>query len=196
MKHEFLYKEYEQCFIQLRYYDDRQLSLLRNLFALTIVAVGAQFAVYKTAGISGETFYLCASLLGTVLLAAAVLAHIALVQNRLYFVFVARQINAIRKFLLTEESTNFRENQLYTATNFPAAKIFSLHSYTLFCSSLLAAMFAASLAYGLSNLIYGKTSAVIVDLAFFLSLGALLLGGFFYLRHSGAKPADVHIMNS
>lgn len=190
MKYEFLYREYQQCFEQLRFYDERQLSLLRYLFALVTAAVAGQFAVYKVVGDAGAQFFRCVAMLGALLLAATILVHIALVQNRLYFVFVARQINAIRRYLLAEESPSFRDNQLYTSTTFPAARFLSLHSYTLVCSAFLASLFCASIGYGLSNLAWGITSLWVVNIAFFAPGLALFWGGYFYLNGFSSKSAD------
>jgi hypothetical protein len=44
---EFLHKEYELCFEQLRFYDERQSNLLKFLFTLTSAVATAQFALYK-----------------------------------------------------------------------------------------------------------------------------------------------------
>ncbi|HVO67537.1 MAG TPA: hypothetical protein VMT12_13755 [Syntrophales bacterium] len=45
MSNEYLMKEYELCFEQLRYYDDRNTNMLKYLFSLTSAVATAQFAV-------------------------------------------------------------------------------------------------------------------------------------------------------
>ncbi len=52
-----------------------------------------------------------------------VLLYLAMLQNRLYFVFVARQPNAIRGYLIKVAAEWFEKNQMYTSTNFPALKL-------------------------------------------------------------------------
>ena len=45
MAHEYLLKEYELCFEQLRFYDQRQESLLKYAITLTSAIATAQFAI-------------------------------------------------------------------------------------------------------------------------------------------------------
>ena len=40
-----------------------------------------------------------------------------MVQNRLYFVYPARQVNAIRRTMLGQLTTEFAENQMYLTTD-------------------------------------------------------------------------------
>jgi hypothetical protein len=47
MANEYLLKEYELCFEQLRFYDTRQEGLLKYLCSLTAAVATAQFAVYQ-----------------------------------------------------------------------------------------------------------------------------------------------------
>jgi hypothetical protein len=55
-----------------------------------------------------------------------------MVQNRIYFTFAAKQINAIRKYLLENEAPYFKENQMYTSTGFSAFKFFSIQTLMIF----------------------------------------------------------------
>ncbi len=120
---DFLYKEYEECFAQLRFYDERQLSLLK--FSITISSSFATgvFALYKIFGADGLFFWLAVSLICGVVCLGLFLIFISMVQNRLYYIYPARQINALRKFLIEAESEKFlAHNQMYLKTNFSAFK--------------------------------------------------------------------------
>lgn len=192
-KNEFLHKEYELCFEQLRFYDERQTNLLKFLFTLTSAVATAQFAIYKVFSSPTKEFYLCLAFLSIVVFTGSFLLFLAMLQNRLYFVFMARQINAIRGHLLKHEAPMFTENQLYTKTDFSAIKPFSVHTYNLMGSAFITTLFAGSVAYAISH-IAGLGSpwclVVIVLLVVFL---CLTVGGFWYLKAQGAKSADLAV---
>ncbi len=117
-------KEYELCFEQFRFYDERNESILKYIFSLASAVATAQFAIYKLFGSATTNFFLCLAFLSGLVFLATLLLGMAMLQNRLYFVFVARQLNAIRGYLMKAEAAEF-ENQLYTSTKFPALKPFS-----------------------------------------------------------------------
>jgi hypothetical protein len=97
MPSEFLLKEYDLCFEQLRFYDARQEELLKYLFTLTSATAAAQFAVLQFLTKPCTAFFAAQGFLFSVVFTASVLLYLMMLQNRLYFVFIARQINAIRK---------------------------------------------------------------------------------------------------
>jgi len=127
----FLHKEYELCYGQLRFYDERQTNLLKYLFTLTSTVAAAQFALYKVFNSPNHDFFLCLAFLSTVVFMGSLLIFLSMLQNRLYFVYMARQINAIRGHLMRHEAPKFTENQLYTKTDFSAIKPFSVYTYKL-----------------------------------------------------------------
>ena len=114
----------------------------------------------------------------------------AMVQNRLYFVFMARQINALRGHLLKEEASDFTENQLYTKTDFSAIKPFSVHTYQMIGVAFIAALYGGSAAYSGSQLLCTGSPWIIVALVCILLAIGLSTGGYFYLKIQGAKSAD------
>lgn len=95
MANEYLLKEYEQCYIQLRYYDDRHSSILKYLFSLTGAVATAQFAIYKFVQAPTQGFFACQAFLSLIVFIATLLLYLAMLQNRLYFVYIARQLNAL-----------------------------------------------------------------------------------------------------
>ena len=188
---DFLIKEYELCFEQLRFYDNRQENLLKYLFTLTTSVATAQFAIYKLIHTTDSRFFIFQSFLSVIVFIASTLLFLSMLQNRLYFVFVAKQINAIRGFFLSTDSADFKNNQLYTSTSFSALKVFSVHTFQMIGAAMLCGLYAGSFSYGLASLsqsydyknIYSVTVFIIVSFLF-------TVGGSIYLFINGRKKAD------
>jgi hypothetical protein len=190
MKHEYLLKEYELCFEQLRFYDERHESILKYIFSLTSAAATAQFAVYQLLHSATEDFFKFQSFLSGIVFFATLLLFLAMLQNRLYFVYIARQINAIRGYLMEVEAEHFRNNQLYTSTNFPALKPFSVHTFQLLGAALMSSLFGGLCAYSIRPSVGCKPSVKIALGASLLVFAAEVGGGIRYLFSSGRKTAD------
>ena len=188
---DFLIKGYELCFEQLRFYDNRQENLLKYLFTLTTSVATAQFAIYKLIHTTDSRFFIFQSFLSVIVFIASTLLFLSMLQNRLYFVFVAKQINAIRDFFLSTDSADFKNNQLYTSTSFSALKVFSVHTFQMLGAAMLCGLYAGSFSYGLASLsqsydyknIYSVTVFIIVSFLF-------TVGGSIYLFINGRKKAD------
>lgn len=187
---EFLHKEYELCFEQLRFYDDRQSNLLKFLFTLTSAVAAAQFALYKVFASPTDEFFLCLAFLSLVVVTGSLLLFLSMIQNRLYFVFMARQINAIRGHLLSHEVPMFTENQLYTKTDFSAVKPFSVHTYQLVGAAFITSLFAGSTSYAIAKLADSASPWCLVTIVFLVFLLGSSIGGYQYLKTQGAKSAD------
>lgn len=187
----FLIKEYEFCFDQLRFYDNRNENLLKYLITLTTSVAMAQFAIYKLIQVFNERFFKLQLFLSVVVFIASLLLFFMMLQNRLYFVYTAKQINAIRSFYLETEATDFKNNQMYTSTNFSAFKTFSVHSFQLLGSALLCGLFFSSIIYSIINLtqttIHVKTWCSISYI--FVSIFLLIISAL-YLKFLGNKNAD------
>lgn len=190
MTNDFLHKEYELCFEQLRFYDDRQTNLLKFLFTLTSAIAAAQFALYKLFNSPTREFFLCLAFLSVVVFTASLLIFLSMIQNRIYFVFMARQINAIRGHLLKNEASEFTENQLYTRTDFSAVKPFSVHTYQLIGTAFITALFGSSTTYACCRLGDSKVSCFYIFLVFTLLFLGLSISGYYFLKTQGAKSAD------
>lgn len=190
MGNEFLYKEYELNYEQLRFYDSRQESIFLYLFTLTSSVAAAQFAIYKFFSGATQEFYKCHLFLSVIVFVATVLLYLSMLQNRLYFVFTARQLNAIRKYLLEREASEFKDNQLYTSTNFPALKFSSIHTMQLIGAILISSLFASSSVYALLPSMGQKASLGWSILIFFIIVIFEIISGFIYLDTHGKKSAD------
>lgn len=193
MPSEFLLKEYDLCFEQLRFYDTRQEELLKYMFTLTSATAAAQFAVLEFLGKPSATFFAAQGFLFVVVFMASLLLYLMMLQNRLYFVFIARQINAIRKHMLETAAPSFTGNQLYTSTSFSAFKWSSVHSLQLLGAAAISALFAAVSVYGINRAL-GFQCAVASTALVGAAVGiAEVVGGAVYLRNASAKDADTAV---
>ena len=190
MANDFLHKEYDQCFQQLRFYDERQFHLLTYLCTLTSAVASAIFVLYQLLAKESYAFYAALMVLGLIVFVACVLLFLAMLQNRLYFVFTARQINAIRSHCLKHESPEFTDNQMYTSTNFPAAKPLSVHTMGLVGTAVLVSLYASAVAFGASQLMTGTGNVAIAVGALVATLLVCSFGGFDYLKSQSEKAAD------
>ena len=190
MSNEYLMKEYELCFEQLRYYDTRHSDILKYVFSLTSAVATAQFAVYKFLQSPTIDFYACQAFLSTLVFVATLLFYMAMLQNRLYFVYIARQLNAIRGFLMENEAQGFNNNQLYTSTDFPALKPSSVHTFQLLGVSLISSLFSGLSFFSIPQAL-GMEKLLGCTIVFTLIIALLeIVGGILYLKNSNKKNAD------
>lgn len=190
MSSDYLIKEYELCFEQLRYYDTRHGSILRYLFTLTSSVATAQFAVYKFLNGPTQGFFACQAFLSTIVFIATLILYLAMIQNRVYFVYIARQINAIRGHFMRDEPSGFTNNQLYTSTNFSALKPSSVHTFQLLGAALISSLFGGLSAYSVYPAI-GSTHSLPTAITVFCLVAAVeVVGGVIYLIQAGKKTAD------
>lgn len=96
----FLLEEFAQCFSQMRHHDEMELSLAKFAFSLYSAVATVSFAL-------GQYFretpsiriFLCGLLLLTFFISFMII--MMLVRHRISFVYVARQVNSIRKTFLS-----------------------------------------------------------------------------------------------
>src|SRR5208337_3891264 len=181
MAHEYLLKEYELCFEELRFYDTRNDNLLKYTFSLTSAVATAEFAVYQL--LKGPTtgFFGCGAILSGLVFIATVLLFLAMLQNRLYFVYMARQLNAIRGYLMEVAAEGFTNNQLYTSTSFSALKPFSVHTFQLLGAALISSLFAGASAFAIRPAFGCKPHIAIGSWTSILVLAVEVTGGIRYL---------------
>ena len=85
---------------------------MKYVFSLTSAVATAQFAVYKLVQGATPGFFACQTFLSVIVFVATVLLYLTMLQNRLYFVYIARQLNSIRGHLMLKEASGFAGNQL------------------------------------------------------------------------------------
>jgi hypothetical protein len=175
----FLLKEYELCYEQLRYYDTRHSSTLKYLIALTSSMATAMFAIYKLFGVLNNTFYIVLSLLSFVVFIGSIILYLLMLQNRVYFVLIAKQINSLRRYFC-DQCPSF-ENQLWVSTTISPFKLFSVHSFQMLGAVVVSSLFAASGIHSLYPILghepnLKRTFVFFIVMVFFLTAsGALYL---------------------
>lgn len=190
MPSEFLIKEYEMCFEQLRFYDTRQEELLKYMFTLTSAAAAAQFAVLQFLGKASTIFFSAQGFFCLVVFIATLLLYLMMLQNRLYFVFVTRQVNAVRKHLLETDAPTFGDNRMWLASDFPAFKWGSVHTFQMVGAVTISALFAAAAAFGCFQAVSCGSASLTAAIVFVVVGLAEALGGALHLKRKGARSAD------
>lgn len=191
IKNTFLLKEYELCFEQLRFYDNRGSTLLKYLFTLTTSVATAQFAIYKLTKSFDANYFGCLSFLSLIVFISSLLLFMAMVQNRLYFVQIARQINSIRGFFANINPDDGFNNQLYTSTDFEAFKMKSVHTFQIIGAAILCGLYAGSFVFAIL-----KDSALLMSITVWAIITTCLvilicsISAFLYLSIAGKKEAD------
>jgi hypothetical protein len=122
--------EYTQCLSLLKYYDEKQTSLVKFATAISTGMPAIFFGLQKNGGFDQTVYLQMTALLSFIICISLLVIYIALVQNRLYFVYPARQVNAIRKAILSSRLKPAFANQMYTDVNFNAFKFLSTHTLT------------------------------------------------------------------
>ena len=140
---EFLKTEYEGCLDLLKHYDERHLSLVKFATAVSNGAVTLIFGFYALSSDTHSHFwYFAAALSGTAAIGLLTI-FAAMVQNRLYFIYPARQVNAIRRAMLGSLVTEFSDNQMYLTTDVRPFKFLSMHTLMNFLVALQVGVFLA-----------------------------------------------------
>ncbi|MCB1889491.1 MAG: hypothetical protein KDH20_17920 [Rhodocyclaceae bacterium] len=190
---EFLKVEYEQCLGLIKFYDERHQSLAKfaaglsaavPAFVITILRFGPQDIQSNVALYAG---FLCAmTTLGLLIV------FISMVQNRLYFVYPARQVNSIRALMAKALEPEGFDNRMYTASDFSAWKWMSSQTLLLFFVAAQAGVF-----FGLSVFFsLGSISSFAPSSRWLGFTGGVALAAFIfyraarYLATHGGKPAD------
>ena len=147
---DYLMKEYELCFEQLKYYDTRHTATLKYLVTLASAVATALFALYKYFGAPNPEYFILQALLAILVWVGSLLLHLSMVENRVYYVRIARQINMIRDFFLKSTAGEFRpRNQLWRSAEMPMFRFGSLHTHQLMGSVLTSSAFLGLLVYSI-----------------------------------------------
>ena len=120
---------------------------------------------------------------------ALLIVFMYLVQNRLYFIYLARQLNAIRRYFL-EQNSDFKNNQMYTDYEFSGFKWMSTHILILIGVAIIAsifwigALFSFAVYLGLNhNYWISLVSGIIIFVV-------IIIRSKYYLSEKSKKSAD------
>ena len=169
--------EYKQCLASLKYYDDRHLSLLKFATGISSVAPPIIYALYNLdieTDLDYWNFMTFLSLITAIGLSAL---FVAMIQNRLYFIYPARQVNSIRKSQFQSKNPPVFQNQMYTDVDINAFKWMSSQTLmNLFVSFQIS--FFLGMAYFSINIEKFTNSSSIFNSLFVVIIAALLIFGF------------------
>lgn len=189
---DFLFKEYEECFTQLRYYDDRETSFMKYYYALATAVISAQYALFKTLGRGTDDFNNSLIALSFVSFLAGVLFYVGMLRNRVYFVYAARQINALRGYLLSNDP-GFGRNQMYTTIDVPTYSRRSLQSIEITGIALTSSLFGATMVFGIIARLALPAGMPISIGSFFIISAAQVWSGIRYLRRQNKKRSNATV---
>lgn len=138
---DFLLKEYEECFAQIRVHDEAQKSMIGFTITIASFVPTVLLALYQLSGEKiNPVYWLLQSAVFFTTFMALLVIFTYLVQNRLYFIYPARQLNAIRQYFMEKDSC-FKNNQMYTDYKFPGFKWMSTHILILIGVAIIASIF-------------------------------------------------------
>lgn len=192
MDNNFLLKEYELCFEHLRYYDSRNTQILEFIFGFTSATATLQFAMYKFLSGTIADLFIFQTFLSGVTATASLLFYFAMLRNRIYIIHFVRQINSIRRYMLSTGSIGFN-NRLYTNPN---VKVFSLTSFNttqLIGVALASAFFFGIFCYCLASIFLNVIYACYIVIASALFLIILLTIGYKYLSNSNNSSIETSL---
>lgn len=192
MADNFLLKEYEECFIQLRHYDDRLLSLLKFAITISSSMAGGFLAIYEIISEKSMFFWMILSLVSGCVFIGIFIITLGMIQIRLYYVHTARQLNAIRDYQLNHISEFKGKNQMYLTVNIPAFKWRSVQLLMILGVSLLA---FAYLAIATSSFLFYSENSIGYSLSIGLIFSFVMWGCNVacirnYLFSMDRKPSD------
>ena len=137
----FLVSEYEQCFEQMRHYNAISISLTKFVFTGFAAIASGAFALFKY--LEGQNYQNI--VIGGILLLTFVTGVIFLtlmLRNRVYFIFVARQVNSLRNYFLSNMDVDYiKYNVCYIDPSFPRAfNLWSTYTLLFFIVALINAV--------------------------------------------------------
>lgn len=182
----FLVLEYPQTIELLKHYDNRHTDLVKFAAGLSAAVPSVVFAFHELSPAPMGSVWVFAGFLGSVTGLSLLALLAALVQNRLYFVFPARQANAIRSALFVGLATP--TNHMYKSTAFSAFKSSSSQIIQLLFVALQAGLFFGIATYAFTG--HDNTS---IGVAIFVGVAVTLVAfavAALYLSGKGGKTAD------
>jgi hypothetical protein len=174
MTEKFLELEYQQSLDLVKHYDTRQLELLKVASALTAVVPTVVLAFYDLGTPVRDYVWDFAGVIALATVLSLLPIYAALVQTRLYFVFPARQLNAIRKRMVGDFKA---DNCMYLGGDYPPAfRLGSTQTILYVFVALQTAFFAAIAVFALGRHFMPSVAALIMAVLLAVGLGYGMFG--------------------
>ena len=155
------------------------------------------FGFYTISAGTQQYFWHFAAVLSGVAALGLLAVFAGMVQNRLYFVYPARQVNAIRRAMLARVSQEFSDNQMYLTTDLRAFKFLSLHTLMNLLVAMQIGGFLAFCCFAIFIEAADAARSVLQVLGIAVVVSAALFGlSAAYLNHRGKYRPDraVHLI--
>ena len=191
---EFIKTEYEQCLSLVKYYDERHQSLVKFCAGLSSAVPSLLLAIFQLGDDVAIHFWKFTAVISIGTALGLLAMFTVLIQTRLYFIYPARQVNAIRKEALIIQS-GFTNNQMYLDTNFNAFKWAStqtlLNGFVALQAGLFVGLFIFSIYFNTVDIGCLSWYAVVSGLIFALTIFGL--SAWYLISKSKLHPdASVH----
>jgi len=180
---DFTQKDFELCFEQLKFYDDREISALKYLFSISSGAASLVFTIYGIVKTPTSGFFGFLSFLSIVVFLTTLILYCSALHNRIYFVLTASHINRIRKHFMQ----NIIPDDNYYYEPRKALNWASVHMCIIIGAALLSSLFLGLFVYYL-NPAMGQASSLAafwttISIAAFIEIA----GGITYLYFQDKK---------
>jgi hypothetical protein len=174
--------EYKQCLASLKYYDDRYLSILKFATGISSAVPPVIFALYNLDIETDLEYWNFVTFLSLITALGLSALFVAMIQNRLYFIYPARQVNSIRKSQFLGKNPPIFQNQMYTDVDINAFKWMSsqtlMHVFVSFQISFFLGMAHFSInieKFTNNSSIYGSLSVVVITALLIFCFSSLYL---------------------
>jgi hypothetical protein len=169
--------DFDQCFIQMRHYDTIFTTVTNFSFAFFTAVVTATILFLYQSQIPNSAYFGLSILFGLVAIIGILILSF-LLRNRCYFTFVARFVNEVRGYYLSQIDSNFKnETGLPASSNYPRmlspGSTQTIHMYfvALFNTAYISASILVFQYY--SSLL--KQNCFVLNLKFFSILALIVL---------------------
>jgi high-affinity Fe2+/Pb2+ permease len=136
---EFLKSDFDQCFTQMRHYDNQIFAILKFMFTGYTALIGVAVGIYQFGIKENIDFTTPLTLCLAVGLLIGLLLFALVIRNRVYYIHVTRYINEQRSVFLEKKPLGF-QNQSRMYTNFKQPPFFnwrSSQSWYMYLSAFL-----------------------------------------------------------
>lgn len=192
---EFLKLEYEQCLSLIKYYDERHQALVRYCAGVSSAVPSLLLGFYQLGADVTPHFWSFTALVAGITTIGLLAIYTVLIQTRLYFVYPARQVNAIRKAALKEVADIFDCNQMYTDIRFNAFKWSSSYSLLNIFVALQVGAFLGLTVFALCVNSLSRRWLTFIAITIALVTAALIFsisGRYLYIRSRSHPDVSVH----
>jgi hypothetical protein len=151
----FLERDFNQCFEQMRHYDEQIVKIVQFAFTAYTAVIGASLALYQYGRDKSLDYGLPSTAIIGIGLALGIFFAALVTRNRAYFVFVTRYVNEHRSFFLSTRPLGFEnKTRMYADPSQPP--FFNWRSSHTFLLAIIAALNALLAAAGIYITAGGK----------------------------------------